>query len=198
MSIHLLTRRPSRDAPETVLTGPISFAHGRLHELCGPARRMLAVLLAARLEGPVLWIRPAWQVDRVSADGLSPHLNPSRIVFVDVKRSEDALWCAEEALRSAAAPILIAELTEVPGLTPVRRLHLAGESMRRPSLPLLLSAGDGGAQGVETRWHMAPAHVPGKTTWTLSRLRARMAPPANWSLSMEAPEPGGAPVLKVA
>ena len=195
MSIHLLTRRPTRAAPETVLTGPISFAHGRVHEICGPARRMLAVMIAARLEGPVLWIRGAWARDRVSADGMAPHLNPARIVFVDVKRAEDALWCAEEALRSGAAPVLIAELGEPPGLTPVRRLMLAGEAAPDPVLPLLLSPGDGSAQGVESRWHVVPAHVPGEQCWTLTRLRARLAPPATWALSLGADTQ---PVLRVA
>ena len=185
MSIHLLTRRPSRDAPETALTEAISFAHGRVHEICGPSRRMLAVLIAARLAGPVLWVRQAWNRDRVAADGLSPFLNPARIVFVDVKRAEDALWCAEEALRAAAAPMLIAELDTPPGLTPLRRLHLAGEAAPRPALPLLLSPGEGGAQGVESRWHVAPSHRENTTRWTLTRLRARMAPPANWQIALD-------------
>lgn len=189
MSLHLLTRRPTRASSgsalsETTLADGIAFAHGRVHEICGPARRTLATLIAARLDGPVLWIRPGWERDRVAAEGLAAHLNPARVVFVDAKRAEDALWCAEEALRSAAAPVLVIELGEPPALTPVRRLHLASEAHAVPALPLLLTPGDGGAQGVESRWHIAPAHGPGRTQWTLTRLRARLNPPASWPLAL--------------
>jgi len=184
MSIHMLTRQPARDLPETTLADSITFAHGRVHEICGPSRRTLAVLIAAQLTGPILWIRPSWGSDKVAADGMAPHLNPARIVFVDVEREEDALWCAEEALRSGAAPILIVELGTPPALTPIRRLTLASEPLKNPALPLLLTPEEGGAQGIESRWHIAPAHAPGTTRWTLTRLRARLSPPASWPLSL--------------
>ncbi len=182
MTMQILTRQRSRNAPEAVLTGPIAFMHGRVHEICGPARRTLAVMIAGRLEGPILWIRPAWASDRLCADGVVTWLNPARIVFLDARSPEDIQWCTEEALRSGEAPVVITEFPEPPPLTPIRRLHLAAQVASHPALALLLTPEDGGAQGVETRWHMAGTHGPGQRSWRLTRLRARMAPPASWAL----------------
>ncbi len=186
MSIAPLTRKPVSTLPEVALTDDVSFARGRVHELCGPARRLFAILTAAQTTGPILWIRPAWGPDKICADGIAPYLNPARIVFVDAIRAPDMLWCMEEALRAGAAPVVVAELGEPPGLTPVRRLHLAAETGR--VLPLLLTAAEGGAQGVESRWHMAPSHRfelgQLRPRWTVTRLRARMKPPANWMLEL--------------
>lgn len=183
MTLQILTRQSRRAAPDAQLVAPISFVHGRVHEICGPARRTLAVMIAGRLEGPVLWIRPSWVQERVSADGAADWINPGRIVFLDARGAEDILWCTEEALRSGEAPVVVTEIPEPPALTPIRRLHLAAQAAHHPALPLLLTPEDGGAQGVETRWHMAPTHGPDHRGWRLTRLRARMAPPASWSLS---------------
>lgn len=183
MSIEPITRKPNRTQSEVSLTTDISFARGRVHELCGPARRLFALMCAGQTQGPVLWIRPAWTPDKIAAEGIVPHLNPGRIVFVDVIRGDDILWCMEEALRAGAAPLVVAEMAEPPALTPVRRLHLAAEKTR--VLPLLLSTADGGAQGVESRWHMAPSHEAEQQRWMVTRLRARMLPPANWMLTFE-------------
>jgi protein ImuA len=48
---------------------------------------------------------------------------------------------------------------------------------------LILTPDDGGATGVETRWHMAPAHALHTDHWRLERRRARTDPPAAWTLS---------------
>lgn len=184
MSASLLTRKPFRqqEAPMLTLTDPLSLAYGRSHELCGASRRTLALMLAGQIEGPVLWIRPAWRNEQVLGDGAQAFLNPGRIVFANATRPMDMLWCMEEALRSGAVPLVIAELEEPPALTPVRRLHLAAEQApgKPAPLALILSPAQGGAQGVESRWHIAPRHEDGQSLWQLTRIRARMAPPASW------------------
>jgi protein ImuA len=103
----------------------------------------------------------------------------------------------EEALRAGVVPLVVAELPEAPALTPVRRLNLAAEAgaerarhggLEAP-LGLLLTPGDGGAAGAESRWHMAPlpsapaAAAGGPRHWRLERRRARMAPPAGWTMT---------------
>jgi protein ImuA len=167
------------------------LAAGQVHEATGSARATFAVALAGSIpqqgpqDGPVLWIRPAWSPDRLHPDGMRPLVDPGRFLFVDAPRDADLLWCMEEALRSGQVPLVIADLPAVPGLTAVRRLTLAAEA--GAALPgaagcmapsgLILTPGQGGAPGVETRWRMDADHAaaPG---WRLERQRARMVPPA--------------------
>lgn len=175
------------------LIGGLGLAMSRVHEFCGPARVALAVLLMGQMRGPVIWVLPGWQAERLYPDGIMPLADPGRLILVRARRPEDMLWAAEEALRSGAAPLVVAELPHPPGLTPVRRLHLAAEAGteaarhagRGPVLGMILTPGDGGAAGVESRWRMDFAPAPSSLVergeaWTLRRLRSRMEPEATW------------------
>lgn len=182
MTVHALSRRPRRAAPVITPAPPVALAAGRLHELCGPARQSCALWIAGALEGPVLWIAPAWADTRTNPCGMVQWADPGRFLFAAPKRPDDILWCMEEALRSGATPLVVAELPDPPGLTPVRRLHLAAGTAAQAPLGLILTPGDGGAPGVESRWHMAPAHEGEARRWRLERRRARALPPRSWVL----------------
>lgn len=154
---------------------------------------MLALALAGAASGaalgPVLWVVRDGAGGRLFADGVARFMEPGRLVLATPERSEDILWCAEEALRAGVVPVVVAELPEPPGLTPVRRLHLAAQAgagamgAGAPApIALLLSPGEGGAAGVESRWHARPCHGPDRTCWRLERRRARTAPPAAFLL----------------
>ncbi|MDF2231907.1 hypothetical protein P2H44_05015 [Albimonas sp. CAU 1670] len=181
---------------------PVALALGRAHEVCGPSAAIFAAMAAAGVArqagpGPVLWIRAPRPEGAPNPDGLLPFLDPARLVLATPRRPDDALWCAEETLRTGAASLTVVELASAPGLTPVRRLHLAAEAGATlaagqgapPPLVLLLTPEPGGAQGVETRWRMAPAPSrpgPGarpQPCWRLELLRARMLRPRSWSVS---------------
>lgn len=186
----LLGRRPARSGPMVRLLShrdDLGLVCGRLHEACGTGRRTFALWLAARMDGPVLWISPAWNTDRLNAEGMADWADPGRFIFVDPIRAEDVLWSLEEALRSGAVPLVVGDLPGLPGLTQVRRLHLAAETGGKQGahvpLGLILTPGAGGAQGVESRWEMAPDHASHPAGWQLTRLRARTAPEARWPLS---------------
>lgn len=192
MSLPIQSRRPEAQQP---LAGDLTLQRGRVHELCGPSRLMLAARIMGKCQGPVVWIRPGWAPERLNAAGLQPLADPSRLILIHAPRDECLLWAAEESLRSGAAPLVIAELLAPPALTPTRRLHLAAETgaeaARRDGalapLGLILLPGQGGAQGVESRWHLAPAPSrsllwAGEESFTLTRLRARLLPPASWTL----------------
>jgi protein ImuA len=189
MDLTKLTRQSHRtDRPGLPLLGRFRLAGARAHELCGAARRRLALWLAAEVKGPVMWIRPAWHPDRLHMAGVRAEIDPGRLVFVEPERPADLLWAMEEALRAGALPLVICDLPEPPGLTPVRRLHLAAEA-GGGGLGLLLTPGEGGAAGVESRWRLDPAEGSG---WRLARLRAREAPPGDWAVTRTA---AGRPVL---
>ncbi|MDZ4085990.1 MAG: hypothetical protein U1E69_04225 [Tabrizicola sp.] len=198
MSLPIQSRRPQAQQP---LAGDLTLQRGRVHELCGPSRLMLAARIMAKTQGPVIWIRPGWATERLNAAGLQPLADPARLILVQAQRDESLLWAAEESLRSGAAPLVIAELLSPPALTPTRRLHLAAETgaeaARRdnatPPLGVVLLPGTGGAQGVESRWHMAPAPSRAllwaeEDSFTLTRIRARLLPPASWSLRIRPKE----------
>ena len=94
---------------------------------------------------------------------------------------------------TAEVPLVVVDLDAPPELTAVRRLHLAAEAgaLRGGAAPLalLLTPGNGGAPGIETRWRLAPAPGWGGASasgrWQLSRARARMAPERTWEAWLE-------------
>ncbi len=189
----------SRPLPPVVpLPGGLGHGvvRGRVHEFCGPSRVGLAVMTLEQTTGSILWIFPGWIPDRLYPPGLSEFIEPGRIIFVKIRRDEDLLWAMEEGLRSGAAPAVVAECQRPPGLTPIRRLHLATQEgaerafhwHRPPPLGLVLTPEMGGAQGVESRWHLRPTPsrntlTHGVPTWELSRLRSRMEPTGSWHIS---------------
>jgi len=187
MTNPLLTRRTHRPKPGLDFLDGLSLAPSRAHEFCGPARRTLALIAARATQGPVFWISPDWQQDRLHAEGMLGFINPGRLTLITPHRPEDILWVMEESLRAGPVPLVICELPGLPHLTAVRRLHLAAETAGRErgqaTLGLLLIAGNGGAPGVESRWYMEPAHSSDSQRWHLERRRARMAPVADWTLT---------------
>lgn len=188
MTAQILSRpdRTQRAPPEQPFLEDLSLRCARVHEFCGNARRTLAMALAGAMAGPVFWIVPGWTADRLNPDGMLRFADPGRFSFLTPRRPEDVLWCMEEILRSGAVPLVVADIPAPLALTPVRRLHLAAEvggtqGNTRP-LGLLLTPGDGGAQGVESRWHMVGAHGRDATGWALTRVRARTAPTKSWAV----------------
>ena len=186
---HLLDRKSyrRRKTAGVRFLDDLTMDPGRVHEACGAARRRLAMMVAGALQGPVFWIRPAWTPVGLNPEGMLKLADPSRFIFCTPKRPEDLLWTMEEVLRAGLVPLVVADLPDPPGLTAVRRLHLAAETGAAEGkctpLGLLLTPGKGGAPGVETRWSLTPAHGTGRQeAWSLSRLRARMQPEKTWSL----------------
>ena len=198
MATHMLTRAGLTTGiatdravgPGVQVLEPMRLALPRVHEFTGTARRLLALLAISATAGQVLWIRPAWVPDALNPEGVLRFADPARLLILTAKRAEDLLWSAEEALRAGACPVVVADLPGPPGLTPVRRLHLAAETGRAEGdhtpLGLLLTPGTGGAPGVESRWSLEPRHRGDRSAWDLHRLRARRDPPRSWRLRAKA------------
>ena len=181
------THPPAPDA--LVLAPEIALVRARAHEVTGPGRVFFALAATARLAGPVLWIQSDWTREQLMGDGFAAWIDPGRLILVRAHTLIDILWTAEEALRTGAVPMVVAELPALPALTATRRLHLAAEAgAARATLPLalLLSPEPGGISGIETRWRLAPAPGwarGGEARWILTRLRARMAPERSWEMT---------------
>lgn len=180
-----MSRKPS---PQLSL-GPAApnLALGRVHEATGPSAIAFAALIAGRMTGPVLWARPAWEAAVLNPEGLAPFFNPARLVIAHCPRPLDILWTAEEALRSGAAQLVVAEVAEPPALTPLRRLQLAAEAggtnVKRPPLGLILSPRQGSAGAIESRWRCSPspAWVNGQPArWRFERMYGKSGPPLIW------------------
>ncbi|MDB3912780.1 hypothetical protein N9381_13595, partial [Paracoccaceae bacterium] len=144
-------RQSQRAQPALNVFQDIALQHARVHECCGQARVFFAMLVAAKVNGPVFWIAPKWQRDHLNPDGMHPYVKPQNFTFINPDRPEDTLWVMEEALRCCAVPLVVADLPTPPSLTAVRRLHLAaenntGQNTNAP-LGLLLTHGEGGAPG---------------------------------------------------
>jgi protein ImuA len=191
----------------------LRLAAGRAHEVFGPARRVFAALAAAALAGPVIWARGDREAGGLNPEGLARLLDPARIVTALAPRGAEALWAAEEALRSGAVALVVVEPRTPPGLTPVRRLNLAAEAGGAaggamggamggaPPLCLILTPEGGSAAAVETRWRAAP--LPGWATdaepwggparWRFECLRDKAGPPAAWEV--EAPRGAARPAF---
>lgn len=189
--------------PPLQVAGPLALARGRLHEAAGPARRVLAALVAgaAQAEGAVIWLRPGWGRERLCPQGLLPLADPGALILAACPRAEDIPWAAEEALRSGAVALVVAELAAPPDLRQVRRLHLAaaeggararaaGLGLAPLGLALMAEVVEGGIAGVESRWRLAPLPPEPRSAapaWRLDRLRGRDAPPAAWQLDGDGP-----------
>lgn len=183
----LLDRRPHRATPGQPFLGRLELAQARVHELCGPARHTLAMMIAGGMEGPVIWVRAAWEGARLHGPGMARMMDPGRVVFVDAARPVDLLWTLEEVLRSGAVPLVVGDLPNPPGLTPMRRMQLACEAGAGQGVrPLgLILTPEGAAPGAESRWRMDPAHGA-EDGWRLTRARDRQAPPRSWQVGVKA------------
>jgi protein ImuA len=148
---------------------------GRWHEIAGegmeaedPAAAAafaarLASALASNGAGETVWIV---RRDDLYAPGLaSLGLDPARVLFVAVRRDEEALAAAEDALRATGVAAVVGEV-EALDLVAGRRLQLACERTGATGFVLrrrrALQAGRAASVRAEataaaTRWRLAPA-----------------------------------------
>ena len=164
----------------------ISLTKGRLHECAGRARRSFALMLAVKTRGTIIWISSPHSPDQLNPAGIASFIDPGRFLFIKISHKRDMLWAMEEALRSGAVELIIADLPYIPALTPIRRLQLAAEAGGElgivAPLGLILTPDTGGAQGVETRWTLQPSTQEFYAKWFLSRTKSRYSPPQTWHI----------------
>jgi len=158
---------------------------GRVHEATGPGRRAFAAALAGRIGGPVLWVQEAREAGQLCPQGLMPFMDPSRLILARPAGARAVLQVAEEALRSGAAPLVVAELAEAPDLTASRRLQLAAGTGRGRGL-CLMPESRLRANAAETRWRCAL--LPGRGARQLWELvKNKRGPLGSWEVGHPAP-----------
>lgn len=172
---------------------PFGLGRRGVHELAASAYRDYPALagftlaaLGQGISGALVWITPdlvARDQGRVSA-GAMHRLQPGlSLLNIGVRRPEDALWAAEETIRSGAASLVVAEVKTVD-FTATRRLSLASQRHGVP-LVLLLPQTCEGSTAAQARWRVA-AHPSapnrfdpralGHTRWQAVLERCRSAP----------------------
>jgi protein ImuA len=187
MDLNHLTYKESNSSNSITILPQATLAWNRVHECKGPSKIIFALWLAQIVNGTILWISEAHNQQTLNPDGIYPYVNPAQFLFAKMRHKEDILWSIEEAMRSAACPLIVVDISSFnPGLTPIRRINLAGREIQENVMAVFLTSDEyEGVQGVETRWHMAPIHddINLKRKWRLERLKARIAPPKFWSVS---------------
>lgn len=107
-------------------------------------------------------------------------LDPAALALVTAAKPLDALWAAEEALKSRAADLVILQADDV-ALTPARRLSLAARATETPCL-VVTAPEAAGVASVLYRWRVAPVaslthrfdpRAPGALRLAVSLERAR-------------------------
>ncbi|MCR9121643.1 MAG: hypothetical protein NXH91_05175 [Phyllobacteriaceae bacterium] len=172
-----------------------AFARGALHEMFAAQAADAAALtgfcagLAHCISGDagrVVWIRQGFSESEAGPlfmPGLAAlGLDPTHIIHVRVRRPEDGLRAALEAVRCTALGAVLIELWGMPGsldLTATRRLALAAETSGTAPLLMRLAA-EPGPSVAQTRWRVAAApsralaaNAPGRPAFDITLLRNR-------------------------
>jgi len=140
--------------PSDSLHSSFPLRQSRAHEVCGAGAHVFASIACGTSNGSALWISPAHQQEHLSPDGVAPFCAPDRLVYASGKTQTDVLWMAEEALRSGAVKVVVAQLTKPIDLTAGRRLQLAAEAGK--TLGLFIIPEGMGSNAAETRWRCLP------------------------------------------
>lgn len=159
----------------------------------------------------VLWVQDSRAVERGGrpyAHGLPAELH-GRLICVEAKTAQDALFALEEGLRCRDLACVIGEISGNPrafDFTASRRLSLTAE---KHGVPLWLVRLDAAPElsSARMRWRAGPApsarplwnaDAPGRPSWKAELFRARSHAPGEWILSNDdgrlAARKTGAPV----
>ena len=76
---------------------------GRIHEIYGPAKKRIAMLIGAKIKVLIVWIRPNWEEFIINTDSISDWFSASRLLLLNTKNKNDLFSSKEELLRSGLA-----------------------------------------------------------------------------------------------
>jgi len=165
---------------ELCLAQPIRLAKGRVHEVTGNAADMFAVLVAAKLTGPIIWIGLSRDIWSLAPTALQEFLDPARIILTEGISRSEVLWAAEQALRARCAQCVIIELSNGPNLRESRRLQIAAEA--GGGVGLILIHDRAHTSACETRWQCS-ASKQGDYAWRWSLTKNRKGELGDWDVN---------------
>lgn len=177
--------------------GPAAFPLGLggqgVHEVCETrfgdmaALSGFAIAAAQPKPGMVVWVsgrRAGLKHGRLFQSGLGGlRRMPPEMLHISARKTAEALWAVEEAVRSAAVSLVIAEIERVD-FTASRRLALASSRYGVPAI-LLLPYTCEGSTAAAARWRVSPrpsapnrfdSRAPGHPRWRAVLERSRLAP----------------------
>jgi protein ImuA len=172
---------------------PFGLSQSGIHEVAAQAYRDYPALAGFALgalgrgaTGAVVWIAPEPTLrdqGRISAAALQAMQPGLSLLNVSVRKPGEALWAAEETIRSGAARLVVAE-ARAADFTATRRLSLASQR-HGVALILLMPQTCEGATAAQARWRVAARpsspnrfdpRAPGHTRWQAVLERCRTAP----------------------
>ena len=148
----------------------------------------IAGIMAALMKnnGAVLWISASRKVFPPAL--LSFGINPDKIIFIDLQREKDVLWCMEEALKCDSLVGVVGEMQEIT-FTASRRLQLAVEQSRVTGF-IVRSTPRNLSTACIARWKITS--IPSKLEddmpgvgfpgWNVELIKVRNGKPGSWQL----------------
>ncbi|WP_426034630.1 ImuA family protein [Cypionkella sp. TWP1-2-1b2] len=160
---------------------PLTLVPARVHEAQGRGRRAFALFQAARISGVIVWIMPT-HIPELPFLGALPSGINERLHLFRTKGETDLLWSVEEALRSPAVSLVIAEPQQSLSLTAGRRLQLAAETGQTRGIMLIRD--DAGSNAAESRWlcEAAPSSAADSTLHRWSLIKNKKGTLGAWVL----------------
>ena len=179
--------------PRQPASFPLGLGSSGVHEVCEknfgdmPALTGFALGAAPPRRGAIVWVSQSGLLTNhghlLEAGLRSLRRERVDLLHVSTRKLPDTLWAIEEAIRSAAAGLVIGELADMD-FTASRRLALASSRHGIPVI-LLMPYTREGATASTARWRLAPRpsapnrydrKAPGNPRWQATLERSRQAP----------------------
>lgn len=158
---------------------------GRAHEVTGAGAITFAAMACGLSGKSLIWLSENWGSETLNPSGLAPFCDPRLMLLGRCPNSVDLMACAEEALRSGAVPMVIAEISKPPTLIAGRRLQLAAKAGNATGIFIIPNSM--GSNAAETRWQCSPVFNAEDSTlqrWEL--IKNKSGTLSNWRVRWNA------------
>lgn len=172
------------------------FSLGAMHEfICADPESVAATsgfitsLLSSLMsnDGVSLWISSSQTIFAPSLKYFG--IEPDKIIFVNVQKERDVLWCIEEALKCDGLATVVGEMSEL-SFTVSRRFQLAVEQSQVTGFIIRNKPRNLNTTACVTRWKIdslssaSDDNMPGVgfPRWNIELLRVRNGKPGSWQI----------------